>query len=314
MSSDIKVSVCVVTYNQEKYIAECLQSLVDQVTDFPFEIIVGEDCSTDRTREIVLEFQKKYPDIIKPLLHVKNVGPVENVLATYKQAKGKYIAHMDGDDYALPNKLQLQADVLDNNPDCIICSHNMNLLTFNGEKLNKTFKIHSKVKNDIFDLYETLPFFAHSSKMFVNDLDKSYWNELHPQALDIEVHVRQAKNGNIYHLNEPLGIYRIGLGVSSQEKNKINPLIPAGNERVFKSALREYKDKNRLMKKLYAKSLLNYAYQSAVLGDKVGLVKYLKKSLAIKVFSVRQVFMSVFFVCPSLFLFLARIRASFRYR
>lgn len=314
MSSEIKVSVCVVTYNQEKYIAECLQSLVDQVTDFPFEIIVGEDCSTDRTREIVLEFQKRYPDIIKPLLHVENVGPVENMLATYKQAKGKYIAHMDGDDYALPNKIQLQADVLDSNPDCIICSHNMNLLAFNGEKLNKTFKVHSKVKNDIFDLYETLPFFAHSSKMFVNDLHKSYWNELHPQALDIEVHVQQAKNGNIYHLNEPLGIYRMGVGVSAQTQNKINSLIPAGNERIFKAALSEYKDKTKLMKKLYAKSLLNYAYQSAILGDEEGYKKYMRESMIYKFYSLRQLIMFLFIFFPKLAVYIARKRKNFRYK
>lgn len=64
MNADIKVSVCVVTYNQEKFIAECLQSLVEQITDFPFEIIVGEDCSTDKTREIVIEFQRNIQTLL----------------------------------------------------------------------------------------------------------------------------------------------------------------------------------------------------------------------------------------------------------
>ncbi|MDA1381025.1 glycosyltransferase [Plesiomonas shigelloides] len=128
MSSEIKVSVCVVTYNQEKYIAECLQSLVDQVTNFPFEIIVGEDCSTDKTREIVLEFQNKYPDIIKPLLHEQNVGASKNYLMTHAKACGKYIAHMDADDYALPGKLQAQADFLDKNPKCNMVFHRMDVI------------------------------------------------------------------------------------------------------------------------------------------------------------------------------------------
>src|SRR5690554_1032835 len=123
MSSDIKVSVCVVTYNQEKYIAECLQSLVDQVTDFPFEIIVGEDCSTDNTRSIVDEYSQKYPSLIVKNYHKQNVGAVQNAITSYKMARGKYICHIDGDDYVLPGKLQKQAQVLDDNQDCVICSH-----------------------------------------------------------------------------------------------------------------------------------------------------------------------------------------------
>lgn len=72
-----KVSVCVVTYNQEKYIHECLQSLVDQETDFEFEVIVGDDGSTDGTRAVVVDFARKYPKIVKPLLHEKNNGPTK---------------------------------------------------------------------------------------------------------------------------------------------------------------------------------------------------------------------------------------------
>ena len=66
---DIQVSVCVVTYNQENYIAECLESLVTQQTSFKFEIIVGEDCSTDTTRAIVQNYVEKYPEIIVPLFY-----------------------------------------------------------------------------------------------------------------------------------------------------------------------------------------------------------------------------------------------------
>ena len=73
-----KVSVCVVTYNQEKYIRQCLQSIVDQETNFNFEILVSDDCSTDATRTIVLEFASKYPEIVKPMFRDRNVGAVKN--------------------------------------------------------------------------------------------------------------------------------------------------------------------------------------------------------------------------------------------
>lgn len=313
MSSEIKVSVCVVTYNQEKYIADCLQSLVDQVTDFPFEIIVGEDCSTDRTREIVLEFQRKHPDIIKPLLHVKNVGPVENIVATYKQAKGKYIAHMDGDDLALPGKLQVQADVLDENSDCVICSHDMRLIALGGSVLNHTFKKHSKIKNTIFDLYRTLPFFAHSSKMFVNDLDKFFWARLHPKSLDIEVHAQQAKYGDIYHIDKVFGVYRLGAGVSVNAVASVNPVIVAGNERVFMDALATYKGKASCLKAYYAKSLMNYAYQSAVFGDESGYVTYIRKSVSIKLFSAAQAVMFIFSFLPRVAVFLSKKRNKVKF-
>lgn len=113
-----KVSVCVITYNQERYITQCLQSLVDQKTDFDFEIIVGDDFSTDRTREIVLEFERSYPGIIRTRFQPANTGGSRNNLEVHALARGRYVAHIDGDDYALPGKLQAQADALDADDMC----------------------------------------------------------------------------------------------------------------------------------------------------------------------------------------------------
>lgn len=314
MSSDIKVSVCVVTYNQEKYIAECLQSLVDQVTDFPFEIIVGEDCSTDKTREIVEVFARKYPDLIVRNYHNKNVGAVQNAITSYKMARGKYICHVDGDDLALPGKLQVQADVLDANSDCVICSHDMKLITLVGDALNKTFKKHGKIKNTIFDLYETLPFFAHSSKMFVNDLGKKFWCQLHPQALDIEVHAQQAKCGYIYHIDKVFGVYRVGSGISVNVVSSVNPLIVAGNERVFMDALATYKEKTLALKGCYAKSLMNFAYQSAIFGDECGYVAYIRKSVSIKLFSATQFIMFILSLLPRVAVLFSKKRNEVRFK
>lgn len=314
MSSDIKVSVCVVTYNHEKYIAECLQSLVDQVTDFPFEIVVGEDCSTDNTRGIVETFAQKYPDLIVRNYHNNNVGAVQNAITSYKMARGKYICHVDGDDLALPGKLQIQADVLDKNSGCVICSHDMEIISHDGSALNKTFKRHGKIKNTILDLYETLPFFAHSSKMFVNNLDKKFWCQLHPQALDIEVHAQQAKYGYIYHVDKPFGVYRIGAGVSANIVASVNPLIVAGNERVFMDAFESYKEKAAILKTYYARSLMNYAYQSAVLGDECGYIAYIRKSVSIKLFSAVQAIMFMFSFMPRVAVFISKKRNEARFK
>ena len=118
-----KVSVCVVTYNQKKYIRECLQSLVNQKTNFDYEVIVADDCSTDGTQEILQEFANKYPRTINPVFHKKNIGAARNFLTTHRMANGEYVAHMDGDDYALPGKLQAQVNVLDSKLECTAVWH-----------------------------------------------------------------------------------------------------------------------------------------------------------------------------------------------
>ena len=133
-----KVSVCVVTYNQEKYIRKCLQSIVDQETDFDFEVIVSDDCSTDGTRAIVKEFANKYPSIVKPIFHENNIGVFKNFVFTHNLAKGEFVSHCDGDDRFLPNKLQKQADFLNQHSDCSVVWHRVNCF----DDLNNFFSGH----------------------------------------------------------------------------------------------------------------------------------------------------------------------------
>lgn len=306
--SDIKVSVCVSTYNQEKYILQCLQSLADQKTDFNFEIIVGEDCSTDSTRKIVSDFSDKYPNLIVKNFHSENIGAVKNLISTYRLAKGKYICHMDGDDYALPNKLQKQFDALENNPSCIICSHNTKLADSYGIELREISRNTRKNINTLTDLYETLPFFAHSSKMFLNDLSSSYWDSFTPETTDIEVHVQQAKKGDIFHINEDLGVYREGVGVSVQNSGKVNSLLPSATRRIFEEAMNDGIVDNNMLKKYYAKSLFNYAYQSALMGDKQGLVNYIRESVSQCVFSKEQLIFSKLSKAPTLVINICKLR------
>lgn len=121
----VTVSVAIVTYNHERFIAQALDSVLAQQTDFPFEVVVGEDCSTDATREIVREYQQRFPDTIRLLAHPRNVGTLRNFVATLARCTGTYIALLDGDDYwTAPRKLQLQVDFLEAHPDYAICFHN----------------------------------------------------------------------------------------------------------------------------------------------------------------------------------------------
>ncbi len=130
-----KVSVCIVTYNQEKYIGACLQSIVDQVTDFDFEVIVADDCSIDATKKVINEFSSKYPGVIKTVLHEKNVGPARNYRSAHDIAIGEYIAHCDGDDMWLPGKLSHQVSLLDKNPHASQCWGFAHLINDDGNRI-----------------------------------------------------------------------------------------------------------------------------------------------------------------------------------
>ena len=130
-----KVSVCVMTYNQKKYIAECLQSIIDQEAAFEFEVIVADDCSTDGTQEIIKYFVEKYPHRIIPVLHSKNVGVGVNYRSAHDRAMGEYVAHCDGDDMWLPGKLAYQADLLDKNPHASQCWGCAYLIDDDGKKI-----------------------------------------------------------------------------------------------------------------------------------------------------------------------------------
>lgn len=138
LCKDPLVSVCMITYNHEIYIREAIENVVGQQTDFPFELIIGEDCSTDRTREICLEYQKKFPSIIRILISDNNVGMINNGRRTSGACRGKYIAFCEGDDYwHNPLKLKKQVEYLETYQDVGL--------------------IHSDVDRHIVELNKTIP-------------------------------------------------------------------------------------------------------------------------------------------------------------
>lgn len=127
------VSIRSITYNHEPYISQALDGFLMQKTDFPFEIVVHDDASTDKTADIIRAYEKKYPQIIKPIYEIENqyskndgsIGRKMNPLLT-----GKYIAFCEGDDFWIdPQKLQKQVDFLENNPDYGMCYTDFNIFT-----------------------------------------------------------------------------------------------------------------------------------------------------------------------------------------
>jgi glycosyltransferase involved in cell wall biosynthesis len=122
----MKLSVCLITYNHEKYIAHALESVLAQKTDFRFEVVVGEDCSTDRTGAIVSEYARRYPDVVRVLAAPSNLGlkGKRNFLRTLAACTGEYVALLEGDDYWTdPDKLRRQVALLEAHPGAPFCFH-----------------------------------------------------------------------------------------------------------------------------------------------------------------------------------------------
>lgn len=118
-------TVLLVSYNHEKYIRYALESIVSQKTNYKFKVHVFDDASTDGTRDIINEYEKMYPSIVIPFFSERNRGAQQNIWDAYKSVDTKYCAFLEGDDYWCDSeKLQLQIDALEQNPDCSYCAHN----------------------------------------------------------------------------------------------------------------------------------------------------------------------------------------------
>ena len=132
-----------VSYNHSPFIKNCIESIVNQKTNFVFEHLVADDCSTDGTQNIIFEFYKRYPNIVRPIIRKKNLGKLSgngraNGFHAYNISRGKYIAICEGDDYWTdPYKLQKQVDYLEANPDCSITSHQVMDIDEKGNLLKK---------------------------------------------------------------------------------------------------------------------------------------------------------------------------------
>jgi len=124
MAQNLKLSISTICYNQAQFIAQALDSVLMQKTSFEYEVIIGDDCSTDGTRDILAGYQRRFPDKIKPILREKNVGMQRNGVDTIEKCRGEYVAFLEGDDYWTdPEKIQKQVDYLDAHPDCALVHH-----------------------------------------------------------------------------------------------------------------------------------------------------------------------------------------------
>ncbi len=207
----IKVSVVMLTYNQEPFIAQAIEGVLMQITNFDIELLIGEDCSIDGTRSIVSQYVQKYPELIKAQLPEHNRGMNSNFSSLYNACNGKYIAHCEGDDYWTdPYKLQKQVDFLEANNDYAICFHNVNI-----EKDNEI--IPDYITGNVFETTDITELakgnYIHTpSVVYRRNLERCPEWFTQCSASDYALHLINAQYGKIKKINDVMAVYRVHAG------------------------------------------------------------------------------------------------------
>ena len=221
----MKISVVITAYNHEKYIAQCLESVLNQKGDFQVEVIVGDDFSTDNTREIVEEFQKRYPKIISVLSGEKNLGVIKNLKRCLNACSGKYIAICEGDDYWIDeNKLQKQKDFLGVRNDCSMCFSAI-LLYYEEDNLFVPHDAQASLKTDaitIEDLIQNNYIGNFSCCMYRADTVKKLPQRIYDlNTVDWMFNMACAQLGKIGFIQNQMSVYRLHSGGAWTSKTKI---------------------------------------------------------------------------------------------
>lgn len=218
----MKLSVAIITYNQEGFVQQAIDSVLSQQVCFDYEVVIGDDGSSDATPEILIELQKRWPDRIRLLLAPENAGDygLSNLIRTLKVCTGQYVARLDGDDYwSSTHKLQRQVEFLDTHPSCTICCHAVHHVHDGGRySVSRgprdgpgVYAVSDLLLRNFVPTVSTV--YRHP---FMDDLP-AWFAEGPLGSMDWILHVLAARHGDIGYLNDVMAVHRIRDGtVSSQ--------------------------------------------------------------------------------------------------
>jgi glycosyltransferase involved in cell wall biosynthesis len=214
-SAPPKVSVVVMTYNHRRFIEQALDSALGQRTAFPCELLISEDCSTDGTREIVQDYQRRQPERIRLLLSERNLRSNAIVARGIEAARGQYIAMLDGDDYwTREDKLQRQADFLDTHPQCTACFHNASVVYEDGSAPPRNWVPPGQKPFSTLEDIWMGNFIPMCSVMYRNGVIgrlPGWYAQFDMGATlvtDWQLHLLHAEKGLIGYIDEVMGVYR----------------------------------------------------------------------------------------------------------
>lgn len=203
-----KVSVVMLAYNIGRYVETAIRGVLSQQTDYPVQLVIAEDCSTDDTRAICLRYKERYPDRITLLLHEQNMGLQRNFMDAHRHCTGEYIAICDGDDYWFDRrKLQRMTDFMDANPRYALCFHRV-INFYEGDGSKSLSNGGQRTETTLLDLARS-NYITNSSSLF----RRSYYPTVPDWFADITscdyaMHVLNAEHGDIYYFRRPMAVYR----------------------------------------------------------------------------------------------------------
>ncbi len=225
-----KVSVALITFNHERFVAQALDAAVGQRTSFPFEIVVADDASTDDTPLIVEEYARRYPSIVRLLARPSNLGMNANVADAILSCQGQYIALLEGDDFwSSAEKLQTQADVLDANPTAALCVHNVSV---HYEPPAPGPLSVTRARNQELGIEDVIAYrwpLPTCGTMFRNHLLREFpawYYAVH--NCDYAIQILLAEFGNVVMLDRPMGVYRkhaAGISESTGREYQLERLL-----------------------------------------------------------------------------------------
>ena len=212
MDNEIKVSIQCLVYNHEPYLRECLDGFVMQKTNFKFEAIVHDDCSTDGSTAIIKEYAEKYPNIIKPILETENQyskggGLLRKIMDSHM--RGTYVAMCEGDGYWTdPTKLQQQVDYLESHLDCALCFHDAEIV---AEKGRDYYDVFGKLETRDYSIDELLrEWKVPTCSMVVRgDVFFNRPNNAKFRMGDNVIYITAAQYGKIHCIAKKMGVYRL---------------------------------------------------------------------------------------------------------
>ena len=244
---DIMVSICCIVYNHEPYLRQCFDGFVMQQTNFPIEILVHDDASTDLSADIIREYTEKYPDLFKPIYQTENqYSKGVKITMTYQipRAKGKYIAMCEGDDYWTdPMKLQKQVEFLEEHPDFSLCFHKVKVWKEKEGIMTDDFLTREvPQETELCDLADGN--YIHTLSVVYRNNEKvgDFRTQLGNVTMgDYVCWMACAQYGKIWKMSECMAVYRYGSGIWSNKSllirlietlsvlNRLYPLIDSLN-------------------------------------------------------------------------------------
>jgi glycosyltransferase involved in cell wall biosynthesis len=202
------VSVCITTYNQDRYIKDCVVSALAQLPDTSIEILIGDDGTGPQTPQIIERLMALHPGVIQYFKHKKNLGPSANYQFLIREARGHYLAHLDGDDFWLPGKLAAQLAWLQDHPDSVACYTNA-IMVSDDQQVMGAFSSSISQPVDLAFLLAKGNFLNHSSLLYRATHKKVILGFDGP-FIDYRIHLNFARFGELGLINSAYAVYRLG--------------------------------------------------------------------------------------------------------